>query len=169
VHKEFVTVVVQVVRIVPPTWVMVAVTVPPEGTVETFERLRDNSSPAVPEKVKLTDSFADKLIVTGTLFSANAATKKFAVLVPVPFALTTATEPVVAPFGTITCKDVAVAARTVAAIPLNVTLLLLVVAPNPLPLMVIDVPTGAEEGLNDVMVTPEVAELAFERRLPSES
>jgi hypothetical protein len=81
-------------------------------------------------------------------------TVKFVALVAVPPAVVTVIFPVVAPDGTVVTICVAVFDVIVAVVPLNFT----DVAPvRFVPVMVTDVPTGPEFGLNDVMVGVEAA------------
>src|ERR1019366_9334239 len=62
-----------------------------------------------------------------------------------PFTVTT-TSPVVPPAGTVTIIDVALQLEGVAAVPLNVTVLALWVAPKFDPVMATGTPTAAEAG-----------------------
>ena len=76
-------------------------------------------------------------------------TVKFVALVAVPPAVVTVILPVVAPAGTVATICVAVFDVIVAVVPLNFT----EVAPvRFVPVMVTEVPTGPEVGVNDVMV-----------------
>jgi hypothetical protein len=68
-----------------------------------------------------------------------------------PFTVTI-TSPVVAPAGTATIIDVALQLVDVAAVPLNVTVLALWVAPKFAPVMVTGAPTAAEAGDRLVML-----------------
>ena len=61
--------------------------------------------------------------------------------------------PVVAPEGTVTCKCVAVAARTTADVPLNLTTFWLAVMLKPVPQMLTAVPGKPALGENSVRVT----------------
>src|SRR6185312_3629722 len=80
---------------------------------------------------------------------ACVVTVNDAVLAPVPAGVVTAIGPVVAPVGTVAVIWVAELTVNVAALPLKVT----AVAPvKPLPVMVTDVPTGPEVGLNEETV-----------------
>ncbi len=56
----------------------------------------------------------------------------------------TTTLPVVAPVGTVTTMLALLQLVTVAAVPLNATVLVNCVAPKPVPVMVIDAPTAPE-------------------------
>ena len=60
-------------------------------------------------------------------------TTKLDKLVAVPLVLVTVITPLVAPVGTATVNEVAVAALTVAVMPLNLTVLLAAVALKPVP------------------------------------
>jgi hypothetical protein len=79
------------------------------------------------------------------------ATVKVTPLLAVPPTVTT-TAPVVAPEGTGTAMLVALQPVGVAVVPLNVTLLVLCVAPKLAPLMVTEVPTVPEEGFKPEIV-----------------
>lgn len=85
----------------------------------------------------------DRLVMLGV-------TVKAAPLLARPPTLTT-TLPVVAPLGTGTTMLVALQLVGVANVPLNVTVLLPCVEPKFDPVMVTEVPTGAEVGLKLVM------------------
>jgi hypothetical protein len=85
----------------------------------------------------------EKLVIAGA--AAFAAAVKFVADVALPFGLVTAMTPVVAPPGTVTVSLLTVAAVTVPAAPLNVTVLLAGVALKPVPQMV----TGVRRELDD--------------------
>src|SRR6185437_5350642 len=88
-----------------------------------------------------------------TVGPACVVTVNDAVLAPVPAGVVTAIGPVVAPVGTVAVSWVAELTVNVAALPLKVT----AVAPvKPLPVMVTDVPTGPEVGVNEETVGPAV-------------
>jgi hypothetical protein len=81
-------------------------------------------------------------------------TVKFVALVAVPLAVVTVILPVVAPDGTVVTICVAVFDVIVAVVPLNFT----EVAPvRFVPVMVTEVPTGPEVGVNEVIVGTEAA------------
>ncbi len=88
----------------------------------------------------------------GPLDGANEVipgrTVKFVRLVPVPAAVVTLTLPVVAAAGTTATICIAVLDVTVATVPLNLTDVAL---PRSVPVIVTEVPTRPEVGLNDVM------------------
>jgi len=84
----------------------------------------------------------------------GGATVKFTPLLAILSTVTT-TFPVVAAAGTVVVRLVAVQLITVAAIPLNVTVLARCVAPKPVPLMVTTVPTGPELGVR--LTTPTMS------------
>src|SRR5947209_19525211 len=89
----------------------------------------------------------DRLVMLGV-----PATVKLTPLLAVPPAFTT-TLPVVAPLGTVAVMLVALQLVAVAVVPLNLTVLLPWVAPNPLPLIVMEAPTAPEFGDRVVMLT----------------
>ena len=74
-------------------------------------------------------------------------TEKLMALVAVLPATVTVMVPVVAPLGTVTDKEVPDALATVAAVPLNFTVLLAAVVLKPLPLIVTVAPTGPLAGV----------------------
>jgi hypothetical protein len=80
----------------------------------------------------------------------QVATVKDDPLLACPPTVTT-TFPVIAPTGTVTTMLVALQLDAVAAVPLKATVLLPWVAPKPVPVMVIEVPTWAEVWLRLVM------------------
>lgn len=80
------------------------------------------------------------------------ATVKLPDDVAVPPAVVTVMVPVVAPVGTVTVRDVVVAADTVAVVPLNLTVLFAAVVSKFVPEMVTVAPTAPLVGLKDVIV-----------------
>jgi len=87
-------------------------------------------------------------VIVGT----GVVTVKLLLLVAVCVPTFTVIVPVVAPVGTATVKCVVVAAETVAAVPLNMTVLLAGVALKFVPVIVTDVPTSPLVGLKLVIV-----------------
>ena len=88
----------------------------------------------------------------GFVLEGVNVTVKLVADVPVPPAVVTVTVPFVAPIGTVTVIDVAVAADTVACVPLNLMVLFAGVVLKLLPVMVTVVPTAPLVGVNEVMV-----------------
>jgi len=84
-------------------------------------------------------------------------TVKEELLVDDPLAVTTVMGPVVAPAGTVTVSCVALAALTVACVPLKRTVFWLGVALKPTPEMVTVVPTGPCPGLKSAIRTAVAA------------
>jgi hypothetical protein len=93
------------------------------------------------------------------IVGAGVVTVKLLPLVAVCVPTFTVIVPVVAPAGTATVKCVVVAAETVAAVPLNMTVLLAGVALKFVPVIVTDAPTTPLVGLKLVIVG--AAEAAF--------
>jgi len=81
-----------------------------------------------------------KLVIAGV-------TVKLALLVAVKPATATVIVPVVAPDGTTTTNCVVVAVETVAAVPLNLTVLLVLVELKFVPVIVTEAPTAPPRGL----------------------
>jgi hypothetical protein len=90
-------------------------------------------------------------------------------LVAIPEGAVTVTAPVVAPLGTVTVSWVALADVTVAAVPLNVTVFWLVVAPKPVPVIVTAVPIGPLVGDSSMIVVCDDGWRLIERRFPTAS
>jgi hypothetical protein len=90
-------------------------------------------------------------------------------LVAEPDGEVTAIAPVVAPAGTEVTRRVAVAAVTVAAVPLTVTAFRLGVVLNPVPEITTLVPTGPLPGENAMIDTVVDGKRAMDRRLPTAS
>jgi len=97
------------------------------------------ATPAAPE-------VGDKLVMLGA-----ATTVKLLPLEATPLTVTT-TFPVVAPVGTVVTIEVALQLVAVAVVPLNFTVLVPCVVPNPVPVMVTDAPTAPEAGDSVVML-----------------
>jgi hypothetical protein len=70
----------------------------------------------------------------------------------VPPALVTITAPLLPPAGAVVVMEVALAAVTTAAVPLNLTVLLAAVGSKLVPVMVTGVPAVPLKGLREVMV-----------------
>ena len=84
-------------------------------------------------------------------------------------ATVTAIGPVVAPGGTVTTRLVLVAERTVAPVPLNVTVFSEGVALNPCPWSVTCVPTGPREGVKLRSASPVKVNRLISRMFPTAS
>ncbi len=84
-------------------------------------------------------------------------------------AVATVTVPVVAPDGTVTVRRVAVAAVTVAVVPLNLTVLAPVVVAKPVPPMVTFAPVAARLGFTPAIVSAPAAERVTPVTLPASS
>src|SRR5882762_803570 len=104
-------------------------------------------APAMATDVPTTPEVGLRLVMLG----AGIVTVKLRPLLICPPTVTT-TLPVVAPAGTGAAMFVAPQAVGVAAIPLNVTVLVPCVAPKLTPAIATDVPTGPETGLRLVML-----------------
>lgn len=122
------------------------VTVLSAGVVLKFVPVMVTVAPTTPD-------VGVKLVMVGSV-KAGTVTVKSVAEVAARAAPATATEigPVVAPTGTVVLMLVVVDAVTVAAVPLNVTVLLAGVALKLVPLMVTNVPTIADVGEKPVMV-----------------
>jgi hypothetical protein len=98
-------------------------------------------------------------------------TVKFAVLVPVPLGVVTLILPVVAPVGTVAVICVAeFTVNDVALVVLNFTELVVKVGAVPLkfvPVIVTDVPTGPNSGVNEVIVGAFTVKLVALVRCPA--
>jgi hypothetical protein len=81
----------------------------------------------------------------------------------------TVTEPVVVPIGTLTFNEVAVAALTVAVVPLNLTVSEAGVVENPVPSIVTVAPTSPLAGLSWTIDRAEDAWREIESRFPAAS
>jgi hypothetical protein len=79
-------------------------------------------------------------------------TVKLELLVVVELPTVTVILPVVAPLGTATTSCVVLANETVAEVPLNLTVLLVLVVLKLVPVIVTDVPTGPLAGLKLLIV-----------------
>ena len=117
-------------------------------------------------------------LATRCLFSASVTllewtllTVKFAVLVPVPLGVVTLILPVVAPVGTVAVICVAeFTVNVVALVVLNFTELVVKVGAVPLkfvPVIVTDVPTGPNSGVNEVIVGALTVKLVALVRCPA--
>lgn len=126
-------------------------TVPVRSDAPKLLPLIVTEAPTAPE-------LGERLLMLGA-----GTTVKEAPLLATVFTVTI-TLPVVAPDGTGATMEVALQLLGVDAVPLNLTVLVPRVAPKPLPLMVIDAPTGAELGERALMtgitvnLTPALAE-----------
>jgi hypothetical protein len=89
--------------------------------------------------------------------------------VVVPAVVVTLTVPLVAPAGTVTVSLVALAAVTVAAIPLNRTVFPAGVGANAVPLIVTLDPTLARRGTTQSTESVAVADRLIASRLPEAS
>jgi hypothetical protein len=145
------------VAVVPPTVTFILPLVAPAGTVVTScVEVAEVTTAAVP--LKETPSLAGvelkfvPVIVTEVptaplvgvkleIVGAGVATEKLLALVAVKPFTVTVTGPVLAPAGTAVTSFVDVADVTVATVPLNLTVLLVLVVLNFVPVMVTDVPT----------------------------
>jgi hypothetical protein len=94
------------------------------------------------------------------ILGPGTVTAKLTPLLATPPTVTT-TFPVVAPAGTVATMLVALQLVGVAAIPLNVTVLVPCVAPKFAPVIVTDVPTTPDAGFKLVMLGPGVALFTF--------
>jgi hypothetical protein len=99
--------------------------------------------PVIVTDVPIDPEVGDRLVIFG-------ATVKLTPLLATPATVTT-TFPVVAPLGTGATMLVALQLAGVAAVPLNVTVLVPWVAPKDVPVIVTDVPAGPEIGESPVM------------------
>ncbi len=97
------------------------------------------------------DEKVTPLPVGGFVVPPMLLTEKLPVEVAVPPAVVTVSVPVVAPVGTVVVIDVAVAAVTVACVPLNLTVLLAAVVLKLLPLIVTEAPTAPLVGEKEYM------------------
>jgi hypothetical protein len=138
-----------------------------------------------PPKVSLLSCLADwklvPVIVTVVLGAPMVGVKELSVgagrleivkseaLVAVPLGLVTAILPVVAPAGIVTVSWLAVAAETVADVPLNLTVLLAAVVLKPVPKIVIELPTGPAFGVNSEIAIADAAPLRIDVMLPTAS
>ncbi len=141
----------------------VTVTLPlvaPEGTAATIEvALQLETVAAVPLNLTVLEPCVEPkfvpVIVTDVparpevgerlLMVGVGSTVKVLPLLAIPFTVTT-TLPVVAPEGTVATMEVALQLMTVAAVPLNFTVLEPCVEPKFVPVMVTDPPTGPDVG-----------------------
>ena len=107
-----------------------------------------------------------KLVMVG---APPLATVKGEGLLAEPPGAVTAIDPVVAPTGTVVTSWVALAAVTVAAVPLNVTVFEAGVALNPVPEIVTAVPTGPAPGVTSMTLTVDEVKRVIPVRLPTAS
>ena len=121
------------------------------GTLATQEV---NASPTLTTPLATTCLFSASV----TLLEWRLLTVKFAVLVPVPLGVVTLILPVVAPVGTVAVICVAeFTVNVVALVVLNFTELVVKAGAVPLkfvPVILTDVPTGPNSGVNEVIVGP---------------
>jgi hypothetical protein len=108
-----------------------------------------------------------KLAIVG--WPPLAETVKGVAEVAVPAGEVTEIVPVVEPFGTVATNCVALAAVTVAAVPLKSTVFWLGVALKAVPLRVTVVPTGPLVGTNPMIETCDDEFREIESRLPTAS
>src|SRR5208283_1585967 len=108
-------------------------------------------APVIVTEVPSTPDVGFRLVMLG----AGTVTVKLLLLLATPPTVTT-TFPVVAPVGTVTTMLVALQLVGVAAIPLNVTVLVPCDAPKFAPVIVTDAPTNPEVGFKLVMPGVEV-------------
>jgi len=90
----------------------------------------------------------ERLVITGPVLTLKTK--------PLLFTLDslTTTLPVTAPTGTEVTMAVSLQSPTVAVVPLNATVLLPCVAPNPVPEIITGVPTGPDTGVRSVIFSP---------------
>jgi hypothetical protein len=100
----------------------------------------------------------------------DSVTVKLSALVTEPSpGVETVTDPVVAPAGTLTVSEVALAALTPAAVPLNLTVFEAGVVENPVPSIVTVAPTSPLAGVSWTTDKAEEAWRDIERRFPAAS
>ena len=85
-----------------------------------------------------------------------AETMKLLALIAEPLGEVTLIGPLVAPAGMVTCKLLVVAAMTVAAVPLKLTVLALGVALKPTPVMLTVAPIASLSGVNSMIATQRI-------------
>ena len=108
-----------------------------------------------------------KLLTVGA--PLEAVTVKEALLVADPLGAVTLTCPVAAALGTVATSCVAVAAVTVAEVPLKLTLFWFGVVLKAVPLIVTEVPTGPLVGVNPLIDIWEAALREIDSKLPTAS
>ena len=113
--------------------------------------------PATVMEVPTAPDVGERLLMLGA-----ATTVKVLPLLAVPETLTT-TGPVVAPVGTLATMPVALQLVTVAALPLNVTVLVPWLVPNAVPAIVTDAPIAPDVGASVAMVGAAKATADTER------
>jgi len=97
--------------------------------------LEPKFEPVIVTGVPSPPDVGERLVMVGV-----GSTVKDVPVLATPFTVTT-TFPVLAPLGTVTMIEPALQLLAVAVVPLNLTVLVPCVLPNPLPLIVIDAPT----------------------------
>jgi hypothetical protein len=125
---------------------LVGVAVMPLKVTVLLPWLAPKFAPAITTDAPTVPEFGVKLVILGGI-----TTVKFRPLLARPPTVTT-TFPVVAPVGTGTAMPVALQLVGVAAVPLNVTVLVPCDAPKFAPATIIDVPTIPEFGVRLVML-----------------
>src|SRR6266481_1723187 len=116
------------------------------NSVTSFAELTSKLLPVTVTLVPTTPIVGVKLVIVGGAFPAAVTVKDVAV-VKVPAGVVTTIGPVVAPDGTVAIIWFAVADVTVAVELLKETVFWLIVALNPVPVIVTVVPTGPLDGL----------------------
>ena len=114
-------------------------------------------APVIVIEVPTIPEVGERLVMLGAL-----TTVKLFPLLAVPETVTT-TLPVVAPVGTVTAMLVALQLLAVAAVPLNLTVLVPCAEPNPVPVIVTEAPTAPEVGERLVILGAAKAKLDRDR------
>jgi hypothetical protein len=122
-----------------------------QGRLVGAERWSEKSVVGVPLVLMLTSAEAMRELPTLLYNADTEVTVKLAPLLPSPPTVTM-TLPVVAPLGTGATMLVAPQLVGIAAVPLNVTVLVPCVEPKFVPVMVTEVPTGPELGERPLML-----------------
>src|SRR5438552_3176698 len=117
-------------------------------------------APAIVTDVPMIPDVGLRLVMLG----AGTVTVKLTPLLATPPTVTT-TFPVVAPLGTGATILVALQLVGVAAVPLNVTVLVPCVAPKFAPVIVTDAPTNPDVGFRPVMLGPEIGRASCRERV----
>ena len=123
--------------------------------------------PAMVTTVSLAPIWGVKLVMVGA--GTATPTTKLVALAALPAVVLTEIAPVVAPVGTLTVSELAVAALTTAVVPLNLTVLLASVVLKPEPTTVTVVPTGPALGLKSETEMTEEACFLMLVMLPAAS
>ncbi len=121
---------------------LVAVAVVPLNLTVLVPWVDPKPLPLIVMEAPIAPEFGDKVVMlTMVKFTPLLAT----------LPTVTTTLPVVAPLGTVAFMLVALHEVTLAVVPLNLTVLVPWLEPNPLPVIITDVPTVPEVGDNDVI------------------